>query len=81
MVTEIIQNDAHNDDTDKMDIQTVQKKMEFVVHTIKTIYGCKLVTMHVGALEERKERKEGERRRKHCSNACAFTACSGRRRR
>ena len=41
MVTEIIQNDAHNDDTDKLTTQTVQKKMEFVVHTIRTIYGCK----------------------------------------
>ena len=41
MVTEIIQNDAHNDDTDKLTTQTIQKKMEFAVHTIRTIYGCK----------------------------------------
>ena len=44
MVTEIIQNDAHNDDTDKLDIQTVQKKKNFVVHTIRTIYDCKTYT-------------------------------------
>ena len=59
MDTEVIQNAKHENDTDKLTTQTVQKKMEFVVHTIKTIYGCKLVTMHVGAFEERKERKEG----------------------
>ena len=41
MVTEIKQNAKHENDTDKLTTQTVQKKMEFVVHTIRTIYGCK----------------------------------------
>ena len=44
----MIQNTKHENDTDKLNTQTVQKKMEFVVHTMKTIYGCKQVTMHVG---------------------------------